>query len=87
MGGFRLERWVVVIKNHVVACALSWGTCPKQQATPLGTRGCSLFIYPNPSESLYEIAFVHGPYILATIIYFHYPHFANQLLPTPEYRI
>jgi hypothetical protein len=36
---------------------------PKQQATPLGTLGSSLFIDPIPLESFYETVFVHGPYL------------------------
>lgn len=49
-----LESWVVV-KNHVGACALSWRTCPKQQATPLCTLGSFSFIYPILLECFYEI--------------------------------
>lgn len=47
--GVEGERWVGcwVLRNHVSACALSWRTCPKQQANH-GRIGSLPFINPIP---------------------------------------
>jgi len=42
------ERLGVVKKNHVDACALGWRTCPKQQATLLGTPVSLPFLWKPP---------------------------------------